>query len=93
VLKSPTGRIHDHWVSAATAAANGTEPGLARPYDTYSSLKKPTDDKSPTVRQIQPTGLRGRLEEIRAPTRRKTKKGTLSTTTRRRVASLMVEEP
>jgi hypothetical protein len=37
--------------------------------------------KSPTAKQIQPIGLWGRLEAIRAPTKGKARKGTMKTNT------------
>src|ERR671912_2074418 len=37
--------------------------------------------KSPTAKQIQPMGLWGRLEAIRAPTKGKARKGTMKTNT------------
>src|SRR5215211_4874190 len=47
----------------------------------YPPLMMLSIQKSPTAKQIQPIGLRGRLEAIRAPTKGKARKGTMKTNT------------
>src|SRR5215217_1606301 len=63
---SPTGGTHTPWVNAALVTGYG--PKLMG--------KDMSIQKRPAVRQIQPMGLWGRLEAIRAPTRGKARKGT-----------------
>src|SRR5918997_3313134 len=47
----------------------------------YPPLMILSIQKSPTAKQIQPMGLWGRLEAIRAPTKGKARKGTMKTNT------------
>jgi hypothetical protein len=47
----------------------------------YPPLMMLSIQKSPTAKQIQPMGLWGRLEAIRAPTKGKARKGTIKTNT------------
>src|SRR5215211_5203187 len=47
----------------------------------YPPLMMLSIQKSPTAKQIQPMGLRGRLEAIRAPTKGKARKGSKKTNT------------
>src|SRR5215216_370842 len=47
----------------------------------YPPLMMLSIQKSPTAKQIQPMGLWGRLEAIRAPTKGKARKGTMKTNT------------
>src|SRR5215204_5522556 len=63
---SPTGGTHTPWVNAALVTGYG--PKLMG--------KDMSIQKRPAIRQIQPMGLWGRLEAIRAPTRGKARKGT-----------------
>jgi len=73
IPSSPTGGIHAHWVSASLVTGYGPEPaGMESP-------RTMSIQKSPAVRQIQPMGLWGRLEAIRAPTIGKARKGKKST--------------
>src|SRR5215217_3350637 len=66
---SPTGGIHVAWVRAYVIMGYGPEPGVESP-------TKISVQKRPTAKQIQPTGLLGCLEAIRAPTTGKARKGT-----------------
>src|SRR5215211_4246997 len=57
------------------ASGKGTEPRWVTPQVLYNSNVSMSIHNKPTARQIQPTGLCGRLEAIRAPTMGKARKG------------------
>src|SRR5215208_2682794 len=66
---SPTGGTQIHWVSASIVT--GYAPELVG----MESPRTISIQNRPAARQIQPIGLLGRLEAIRAPTSGKARKG------------------